>query len=414
MKLGVATPMRCFVFGVMPLMGASMKTMKEIGQALSMGGSFFDQGLGGDDLNLQVIESSLMSMVREGTSPSLRPGIETIYNLTTDMKAAVENKSNHEQANLTQAWYDWLNCTAEANGRQIENRFPVTPIGDYCENNMSGWLKNWDGSRYWGDTWSWFTEVCRRNCTEVCETTSEIRRETCPQTPLSCEKQWAAFDTNTDVRAHMVYLQSVFAQNMLLEDNCSSSSNVTNCTQVCERECPGTDNATNENCSRGMCILENEGCHKQNETCESYRQCYFREQEDYNETKAWVSCAESSNKQEYRAILRIECLLDAFLASIDNNTNLSTGIANCINTTFNVDDQTFFAPVTIQYYNESENPLKACTAENFPGIVPSLDVVPGSSEWRRIWYEHYMAAGVQPPTCTDPMYLPLIPDCTNK
>jgi len=413
MKCGGVTPMRCFVLGLMPLMGASTKTMKEIEQVFSAGGSFFDQGLGRKDLDLQVIESSLMSMVREGTSPSLLPGIEAIYSLTTDMKAAVENKSNHEQANLTQAWYDWLNCTANPAGRQSSGTFPVTPIHDYCwRNDSSEILSDWDGNRYYGGLWSWFYDVCRQNCTETCEMTNEITRETCPQTPFSCEKQWAAFDTNTDVKDHMVYLQSVFAGNMVLESNCSR--NFTNCTSECHRECPPAGNISSANCSIGMCLLENEGCEKINETCEGYKECYNTEQEDYNETKAWVSSQEYSNKQEYRAILRIECLLNAFVASINQTQNLSDGIDGCINTTFYIDDQTFFGNVTIRYYNEAENPLKACTEENFPGVVPSFSVVPGSTQWQQTYYAPYIHAGVEPPTCSDPIHRHLIPECSNQ
>jgi len=410
MKLGGATPMRGFVLGLLPLMGASMKTMKEIGQALSMGGSFFDQGLGGDDLNLQVIESSLMSMVREGTSPSLLPGIMAIFDLTTDMKAAVENKSNHEQANLTKDWYIWLNCTANP-GDRIENPFPVTPIHDQCFDNRTSWQNDWDGNRYYGDILSWHANICRQNCTETCEITNEITRELCPQTPFSCEKQWAAFDTNTDVRAHMLYLQSKFAENMANESNCSSSRNVTNCTTQCITECPPGGNTSWANCSISACVLQNEGCMKHNESCFLYNECYDTEQQDYNVTKTWVSEYEYSNKQEYRAILRIECLLHAFNSSIANESDLSDGIDACINTTFNIDDQTFFGPVTIGYYNESENPRKACTAENFPGAVPSFGLVPGSPAWNQIYFEPYILAGFEPPDCGDPIYSHYIPDC---
>lgn len=403
--------MRCVLLAVMLLMVASMKTMKEIGQALSMDGSFFDQGLGGDDLNLQVIESSLMSMVREGTSPSLRPGIMAIYDLTTDMKAAVENKSSHEQTNLTQAWNDWLACSLI--GDRNNNNFSTKILDEVCVVTDTTGLVDWDGNPFNGSVTDWYATHCRQNCTQVCEYESEITAQSCPQTPFSCEKQWAAFDDNTDVRAHMVYLQSVFAANSLIETNCST--NTSNCTSRCVTECPGAYNSTNTNCSQEQCRLENEGCKSQTSNCAEYQSCWYEEQEDYNQTKNYASAQEQSNKAEYRAVLRIECLLTAFLDSIDNNESLSVGIDGCINTTFDTNNQTLFGNVSITYYNESLNPLKECTTENFPNSNPPLSLVPGSQAWQDEYYAPYTAAGITPPVCADdPSLAALIPDCSTN
>jgi hypothetical protein len=415
MKLAGATLMRCLLLGVMLLMGASMKTMKEIGQALSMDGSFFDHGLGGDDLNLQVIESSLMSMVREGTSPSLRPGIVSIKDLTTDMKAAIENKTTEEQSNMTDAWYVWLNCSAH--GDTIPDNGTTSLLDEHCVHTYGSGLVDWEGNPFNGTVSEWAYTHCRQNCTQLCENDSVMEREimSCPQTPFSCEKQWAAFDDNTDVRDHMAYLQSVFAAKKLIETNCSDPPDPTNCTSRCVLDCPGDYNRTNLNCSRAMCEIENRGCHYRNRTCEEYWDCYDREEAIYYQTKNWASSQEDPNKQEYRAILRIECLLDKFLASIDNNTSLSDGINLCINRTFETNDSTRFGNVTIGYYNESENPKKSCTAENFPNANPPLDLEPGSPAWNERYYSAYAAAGFGPPVCRDdPSLRALIPVCLDS
>eukprot|EP00930_Biecheleria_cincta_P053881 TRINITY_DN3967_c0_g1_i1.p1 TRINITY_DN3967_c0_g1~~TRINITY_DN3967_c0_g1_i1.p1 ORF type:complete len:422 (-),score=46.24 TRINITY_DN3967_c0_g1_i1:61-1326(-) len=407
-----ATLMRCFLLGVMPMAGASVKTMKEIGQALSLDSSFFDEGLGGDDLNLQVIESSLMSMVREGTSPSLKPGIEAIYSLTNDMKAAVVNQTHHQQMNLTDAWYEWKNCTPAPGARQSENEY-FDAVRESCQTRDSNGLLDWDGNVFNGTVDEWYNTHCRQNCTQVCEDENAIALQSCPQAPISCQKQWAPFDGNTDVRAHMVYLQSVFGQKMALASNCTNGSS--SCRTQCETRCPsGQYNFTHQNCSNAMCRFENNGCQLRVGNCLRYQDCYTQGEQDYNRTASWVSSQELCNKQEYRAILRINCLLDAFLASIDNNVSLSVGIGTCINTTFNINDPTYFANVSISYYNTSEHPRQNCSDESFPSINPApFGPPPGSEAWRNVYYSVYIAAGATLPTCSDPSLQALIPQCEN-
>lgn len=400
MKLGATTAMRYFLFNVMMLlMGTAMKTMKDFGQALSMDSFFGDGGLGGDDVNLQVIESSLMSMVREGTSPSLKPGIWAIYNLTTEMQAAVENKSNHEQNNLTLAWWAWTNCTPGEGQRQLFNN-SMGAMQEACSVEVTSGLADWNGNPYHGTVFEWASEYCKENCSMNCSNDLPL----CPSTPFACEKDWEPHEDNTDVKKHMYYLQQVFAEGSNTEGNCRSNND--NCTEQCEMHCPPGWNNTFPNCSDQICHFEKEACDLFHDSCLEYHTCYFQEGREYNETQMFVEREEQANKQEWRAILRIQCLLNAFLASIDLNESLGEGITTCINTTYNTSNITYYGPVTMHYYNKSTNPLRKCPSnEDWPNFDPPFNEPPGGEAWRARYYA--------PLGATDnPEYV--LPTCSNQ
>lgn len=414
---------------------ASTQSVQEsLSQAFSMNregsSSWGELGLGGDDLNLQVIESSLMSMVKEGTSPSLRPGIMAIYNLTNDMMASVVNHSSFQQDKLNQSWNSWVQCSADDGARNERFEYLRTILTE-CQLNHSSY---WD---------------CQSNCTKDCEVTAnqteELRKLYCLTDPHNCEMQVQALDDNRAVKNQIISLRAHF--NGRLNPSVDCNGTTPNCTTQCQWTCQETVTVGGDNCTTDVCSFEEAGCHAQHDACRVYNDCYVTGQEEYLVTLGEVQSDDDGSQHEYRAILRIQCLLNAFLGSIDdvNGTGLDEGINYCINRTYHqyhckcnscplssLQDTNWnawlgsnatypednsscsnnyerdatstgcdycsqpYIPIFVTYPDVSTNPKKNCTSAMFPGLEPTFDIVPGTQQWTDQYYSHWPADEVVP------------------
>eukprot|EP00930_Biecheleria_cincta_P073947 TRINITY_DN611_c0_g1_i2.p1 TRINITY_DN611_c0_g1~~TRINITY_DN611_c0_g1_i2.p1 ORF type:complete len:495 (+),score=52.08 TRINITY_DN611_c0_g1_i2:86-1486(+) len=382
--------------------------------------SWSDLGLGGDDLNLQVIESSLMSMVKEGTSPTLKPGIMAIYNLTNDMIASITSHSAIQQAKLNASWDKLVQCTAEDN--QGTERFDyLRTILTECQLNHTSYWK------------------CVESCKQVCESEASAlaatRASQCPTTPYNCQMQVVALDDNRAVKDKILSLRQHF--DSLRRVDCSNITK--NCSNECTYNCSAVI-VTADNCTTDVCEFEQTGCQLQHDACRVYTDCYDTRAAEYNVTLAEVTSDDEGTQNEYRAIFRIQCLLNAFLVSIDNpnGTGLDEGINYCIQRSYYqyfckcnscpltaLQDAVWnpflgspatypadrakcsskyvrgavatgcdncaqpYIPIFITYPDVSTAPRKNCTTASFPRLQPEFDLVPGSTQWAAKYYSHW-------------------------
>eukprot|EP00931_Biecheleriopsis_adriatica_P054922 TRINITY_DN32373_c0_g1_i1.p1 TRINITY_DN32373_c0_g1~~TRINITY_DN32373_c0_g1_i1.p1 ORF type:complete len:681 (-),score=98.55 TRINITY_DN32373_c0_g1_i1:39-2081(-) len=335
--------------------------------ALSLLGS---GGLGSMDLS--ALEASLMSMAREGATPELKPFIEQIDEMVEDLKTEVDAQANKSQKKLDDAWTPFKEC----NWKYQNVWFNVTDLlNQYrnCTSRESGFATDW------------------LTCTSGCQYKHDVALELCTQFENAavnhypptdkCLLRQPIFDQTT--RPHMQRLMQFYKQSYdawytlkIVCDNAKQEA------EECEATCTpkySAWQATVMQCNADQRELEGGACQAEEDACGKYVQCYNTTMNLWMDVNTTVAEEEIAFTAEYRGLLRIECLLDAFLLSINGSQTLSKGVEDCQKKVYT--GSTYIGHLWIYYYDLSQNPFYDCLNGG------SLrEHIPGTDEWINKYY----------------------------
>lgn len=321
-------------------------------------------------MSLDGMEASLIAMAEEGATPGLLPFIYQIYNLTGSMKLQVEIQSKNSQQSLDSAWQAFTSCkfsqSTSYNLDALKSQYQL------CKQQQSQCVQD--------------QSLCSTDCTTECLLVNG------PCSTFNSADVWPAKGTcaiNTDIysgsKAWITTLKNYFAarysnwtQSKVLCDAQTAKCN--NCWNQCKSKVSQC-NSIKTTCSQQQTALENAGCQSiYSGNCEAYTSCYNTQQEIWQNTNKTVAGQESAFTAEYRGILRVECLLNAFVRDINGTAALQSEIELCINNDYT--SPQYIGQLLINYYNINLNPLQACSAT--PNAAATI--VPGSVAWIQQYY----------------------------
>lgn len=322
-------------------------------------------------MNLDGIEQSLLAMAEEGATPGLLPFIYQIYNLTSQMKREVEVQKDRSQKSLDDSWEEFIKCKL---GTSTFNNSAQATALRQCR------IKQ---------------QECYLNSTQACASCDLL----CQVMSTECAKLASFEYYNTSfcsisnpalvagTRDHMVDLQSFFSRKATEFKNTQSSCrNATLDCNQCRATCSGTNCTDYKNqCDELQQALEGDACKAlsvDSSNCSNYTICYNTKKTAWEETTSTVHKEESAFTAEYRGILRIECLLNAFIKEINENDSLKAQIQTCVANDFTGPE--YLGILFIKYQNISDNPKQDCA----PLVVTSNSKLPtpGSAEWIQSYY----------------------------
>eukprot|EP00440_Ansanella_granifera_P068013 gb/GFBE01073781.1/.p1 GENE.gb/GFBE01073781.1/~~gb/GFBE01073781.1/.p1 ORF type:complete len:384 (+),score=85.48 gb/GFBE01073781.1/:1-1152(+) len=314
--------------------------------------------LGAD--SLEGIESSLLAMAGEGATPELKPFVDQIFNLTVRMKSEVEKQATESNRTLTAHWEDFKSCRYD--GADEEGLKERSARHRACREVESS-------------VWS-----TMQGCESICEVKNNTAQSYCEAFrtinvyPPTGDCKWS----NNHMKSTLPYMMALrddylqryrhWAGNKSLCSN--HTSRVTDCYASCKDQEKAYYDKKAE-CDRYQSDLEAHACGETPE-CTKYKCCYDTKKEAWETTNASVAAQEASLIVEYRALLRIDCLLKAFNNSIAAATSdLSAGIEVCRGTTFS-------AGPYVTYYDIKDNPISDCASK----------LAPGSQTWIAEYYSN--------------------------
>jgi len=397
----------------------SLKTLQQLWQPGGAGPT--EMGT----MNLDLIESSLVAMAKEGATPELDPLVDQIFTLCENMKNNIVFNKNKSQKMIDDSWDYWEQCHVDHSDAFIQN------ISIYNHSHIvCSWKEGWYWQQY-------------KQCMAGCDQLNQTNRTICEE----FEFRWDVYPPidfcKLDPRNNFQHVEWTYEKMFGLWDwyakraekwdekywLCQNAShNLTCCVESCQDEYDIWSTYWLD-CTRKQWNLERHACGEMTESCALYRKCWWERRENFTKVNKTVTGHEKAYLSEYRGILRIECLLYAFKDSIAGTKNLSVGIEECIKKDFrnrmecvnqNVcedgvtscncpcpnDPQPARNPCPCDpdpsgsggcpYYLEHllidypgpNNPLKSCRSTNIS------DTVPCTNEWIDLYYDPM-------PTCTD-------------
>jgi len=385
-------------------------------------------------MNLDLIESSLVAMAKEGATPELDPLVDQIFTLCENMKNNIVFNKNKSQKMINDAWdgdSGWLKCHVDHIDAFITN------ISIYNHSHIvCSWKEDWYWKQY---------KQCMTGCTEL----EEIKNSSCEE----FEYRWDVYPPidfcKLDPRNNFQHVEWTYEKMYGLWDWYSKRSAQWGCKQkscecatanhsCCVGGCQDEYDIWSRywlDCTRKQWNLERHACGEMTEGCGRYRKCWWERRENFTKVNKTVTGHEKAYLSEYRGILRIECLLYAFKDSIAGTKILSVGIEECIKKDFRAkmecDQSTkvcedgatqcdttvcpcanspqpardpcpcaecphYLEHLLIDYPGPN-NPLKVCKSTNVS------DVVPATNEWIDMFYDRIPGNGENGsmPGCTD-------------
>eukprot|EP00440_Ansanella_granifera_P009168 gb/GFBE01009930.1/.p1 GENE.gb/GFBE01009930.1/~~gb/GFBE01009930.1/.p1 ORF type:complete len:438 (+),score=81.40 gb/GFBE01009930.1/:1-1314(+) len=345
---------------------------------LGMGGS--SGGMHG--MNIELIESSLLAMAKDGATPELQPFVDDIMNLTLDMMVEVEKQANVSQKTLDDAWYAFKAC----------QQTYADAFWDLARENKS----HIDCSVKEAQK-----AVNYNECVTTCGSLKTYRDIMCPQFagvnvyPAidNCKLQDNYLEKNT--RPHMASLRDYYL-GKLQDWQCKKKKcdDANDYYYTCLKGCLPLYNAWYVQyciCTEKQHALESRRCAPDSEDCTEYKQCYQDRRAAWELANTTVAEEEVSFLAEYRGLYRIKCLLEAFTASIDGTKDLSIGLEDCRVKSYN--NATYLGHLYIEYYDIADNPFINCS---YPKEGTAK---PGSDAWIEYFYAGKMPTGTTYEDC---------------
>eukprot|EP00931_Biecheleriopsis_adriatica_P099661 TRINITY_DN7432_c0_g1_i2.p1 TRINITY_DN7432_c0_g1~~TRINITY_DN7432_c0_g1_i2.p1 ORF type:complete len:644 (+),score=99.66 TRINITY_DN7432_c0_g1_i2:167-1933(+) len=329
---------------------------------------------------LEGIEASLMSMAEEGATPELAPFIDQISQLVSQMKVEVSRTATSAQTSLDASWNAFLTCNQTSM--------------DLSSMNAS--LRNcWTSESAKYSDYTSCTALCDvKNATAAVECQHFSAKDVFPN-PGFCK--WPTQAHTMSTFQWMGILKTDFQTQLATWNQLSAAcNNATTTANDCYAGCQTQQDALAAKrleCDTLQGDMESAACGDTGDACSRYQTCYSTKQAAWISTNTSVALQEAAYIQEYRGILRVECLLGAFNLSIQTGTNLSMGLATCQGTTYTSSD---WSTIQISYYDVSANPLKSCISTSGDG---SQDSVPGSSAWNLKYFSN-LPTGVVAAACS--------------
>eukprot|EP00931_Biecheleriopsis_adriatica_P099662 TRINITY_DN7432_c0_g2_i1.p1 TRINITY_DN7432_c0_g2~~TRINITY_DN7432_c0_g2_i1.p1 ORF type:complete len:611 (+),score=103.69 TRINITY_DN7432_c0_g2_i1:59-1891(+) len=339
--------------------------------------SLFD---GADNFGgLEGIEASLIAMAEEGSTPELAPFIQQISLLVDQMKTEVGSTATAAQTSLNTSWQDFKACNL--------TRLDLTGLNDSLRN-------------------CWISESGIYNQVSTCSQLCDVKNQTAA---LKCSSfsqvdvfpalgycQWPNLPSLSTYDYMDLLVKDFEAKHANWKDKEGNCTNYTNEANTCYAGCqPDKDalSAKQTECDALQSDLESAACGESGDACSRYNICYDMKKAAWQSANASVAQQEGAYLQEYRGILRVDCLLKAFNDSIYTGSNLSADLTACRGTTYGAAS---WSHLQIGYHDISSNPKSSCIGTSINGLP---DAVPGSEAWVSNYYSN-VPTGVVPALCS--------------
>jgi len=273
-----------------------------------------------------------LSSTRKVARTQLKTFLDAVENILKQMLENLCTRSSDSQIDVNESWGNFTNCSCNCSDGVV-NMTELNITHRECREEQ----KN-------GSIW---IETCQ-NDSEVCIT--ECKNETiwtCPEhcsAPMECLATLTPRGDNDETVKAMYpnswpsakpYMEDLVAEFQHRYETCyACQENLTNCTDNCTNRTIECCYETwdwcehKRNCTEIQWELEQARC--QHNCSDEYEECW-----DHGHA-GWIESAKSRNETyheviaEWRAIKRIQCILDAFWDSIEEKIDLDTGLDTCI------------------------------------------------------------------------------------
>lgn len=294
---------------------------------------------GAGPINLEHVETALLALEKQRGTPELAETVIDIDKMVTHMKSMVRNQSKLTQQTINQAWADFISCAGlyEVGAHEgLQSIETLAQVHANCRLEESG-------SRI-------IFHACEKELSV--RSASEIKRraefDTLNQFPTSgfCAHRTNSLQYNT-VRGYIKHFRDHFASQLVSWENAfNASTNATNQKLHSLRECYGEDRRKDghggkeeefllkrSRCQKMQREVEDAACDRiaHRADCIAYAKCYESNHNAFfarGQTKESALAQSQQQQQEYHALIRIKCVLDAYATYRDGST-LSKTISDC-------------------------------------------------------------------------------------
>eukprot|EP00933_Yihiella_yeosuensis_P006582 TRINITY_DN111317_c0_g1_i1.p1 TRINITY_DN111317_c0_g1~~TRINITY_DN111317_c0_g1_i1.p1 ORF type:complete len:434 (+),score=69.68 TRINITY_DN111317_c0_g1_i1:175-1476(+) len=320
--------------------------------------------------NLEGIEQSLMSLYRSGhVTPQLGPYITQIRELTNQMKKQVLFQVNVTQSNLNMSWNNFIKCSVSDSPKGSSNMSDMDREHRECSQKESDLYEKLEQCLE--------VLVVLENTTNVSYTHYTV-----------WEKNWPTVCTEPEPIADSEKVKPRLEEWVNYFRNASKMWNATYSRwQTAKKKYEGKYekceaamkqyNETFENCTKMQQNMENVACGDGDSSCQAYTCCWERTYPAWTAQTLTAKSEEQSFQTEWKAILRIACLLNAFDEDVAGTTPLTNGIALCRSKNFTT--QHYMKDVSLVYFPKEEAPLPAFVYCNETAVDPGH--MPGTQGW---------------------------------
>eukprot|EP00933_Yihiella_yeosuensis_P029511 TRINITY_DN2314_c2_g1_i3.p1 TRINITY_DN2314_c2_g1~~TRINITY_DN2314_c2_g1_i3.p1 ORF type:complete len:397 (+),score=100.65 TRINITY_DN2314_c2_g1_i3:95-1285(+) len=330
-------------------------------------------------MNLDGIEASLLAMAKEDASPSLKPFVTQITELTKSMKQAVDDQATRSQSNLKSSLDQWKGC--ELKNEEIENN-----LTEFSQKHLECSGEESNAYAQW--------QSCLTRCTTPCDEANlkcdEFNKTDVWPEDGRCKMQDSAVyaDTKEWMTILMNSYENLYKAWTSSKEGCEQGK--IKC-DACYSGCGQYEKVYKDKvgvCSTYQAELETKGCDRDTTDCVTYHHCYASKEQAYHSTAGAVKQQEKAYIAEYRGLLRINCLLEGFAKAFGaekmDPKALSASIETCKNTDFSAEDRV--KHLRIEYYNvTAEIELKKCDGPN--NVTDDTNLIPGSPAWIHRFYK---------------------------
>lgn len=400
-------PMLLLVLGLVGTLARNPTGQQELSAA-------HDAGLGAN--SLAQIEASVLSLAREKSSNdnSTLESIALIEQYIGLMKNDVLIRANATQAGLDQSWYNLVNC--KLNLSTSANTAVLNATHRDCSQQESSLRQTYT------------------DCTSLCATHCITTQADCG---LFCEVDTYGGchfegpvkpdDVNQDFREWdgLQYYQrlandfdDLLADWTTKKNTCKDTLNtMQNCYLNCETTQGSAYETKKAECTEHQYDLETAACPEKSSPCAAYSSCHDALTDTYLADSETAQLSEASWKTEYRGLMRIQCLLDAYSENAISGADIQAGLDAC--------EQAVFTPC--------EEQISLCLtyhtapAKESCSSMANETLLPGSSYWVEAYYTNMPEGttweGCGAPCCLPDGATPPIPDslpaancslCTNE
>eukprot|EP00440_Ansanella_granifera_P073859 gb/GFBE01080141.1/.p1 GENE.gb/GFBE01080141.1/~~gb/GFBE01080141.1/.p1 ORF type:complete len:388 (+),score=89.76 gb/GFBE01080141.1/:1-1164(+) len=265
--------------------------------------------------DLEGIENSLLAMATSKdarATPGLPEFLDQIWSLTTQMKAQILTQSNITQTALTKSWEAYLSCEYLEEGHSIGHASEVHTACRQSEATLYGEciiLNN--------------TE---KHVNETRATWEELVSTYMQGTGCAYPGGTSAIEFMRSTRDHFRHLSNEFRTQFKAYEEA----------KVEEEEAMKSFRARWQRytakkaaCDDKQAELERMGCGEGDPKCRQYLDCYETKHAEWLSQNTTATSEYDMFSTEYRGVLRIECLLDAFRRSDQGQETLDEGINRC-------------------------------------------------------------------------------------
>ena len=290
-------------------------------------------------ISLENIETALLALEKQRGTPELADTVSDIDKMVAEMKSMVRKQSKLTQQTINQAWTDFVSC---AGLYDIDSHMGLQSIDSLAQVHANCRLEE-SGSKI-------IFDLCEKEL--AARSASELQRkkefDTLNQFPVG---GFCAHRTNSlqydSVRGYIKHFRDHFASQLVSWEHAfNASTNATNQKLHSLHECYGKDRSKNGQggkeetylakklvCQKLQQQVEDAACDRiaHRADCVAYNKCYKTNRDAYfatGQTKESALTQSQQQQQEYHALARIKCVLDAY-ATYQDGAALSKAISEC-------------------------------------------------------------------------------------